>query len=82
MSNFLLAFEGFKGNTAIGFVAVLAIILFATKFFGILFRRIGLPQVLGYIIAGILVGPSIFGELFYKWFGGGFCFIEIGRAHL
>ncbi len=75
MSNFLLAFEGFKGNTAIGFVAVLAIILFATKFFGILFRRIGLPQVLGYIIAGILVGPSIFGELFYKWFGGGFCFI-------
>lgn len=75
MNTYLLTFEGFEGNSAIGFVAVLAIILFATKFFGILFRRIGLPQVLGYIIAGILVGPAIFGELFYKWFGGGFCFI-------
>ena len=75
MSTYLLAFKGFEGNSAIGFVAVLAIILFATKFLGLLFRRIGLPQVLGYIIAGILVGPAIFGELFYKWFGGGFCFI-------
>ncbi len=75
MNTYLLAFKGFEGNSAIGFVAVLAIILFATKFLGLLFRRIGLPQVLGYIIAGILVGPAIFGELLYKWFGGGFCFI-------
>ena len=30
---------------------------------GLLFRRIGLPQVLGFIIAGIVVGPAIFGEL-------------------
>lgn len=75
MNTYLLAFEGYEGNSAIGFVAVLAIILFATKFLGLLFKRIGLPQVLGYIIAGILVGPAIFGELFYKWFGGGFCFI-------
>ncbi len=65
----------FEGNSAIGFVAVLSIILFSTKFLGLLFKRIGLPQVLGYIIAGLLVGPSVFGELFYKWFGGGFCLI-------
>ena len=52
----------FEGNSALGFVAVLAIILFSTKFLGLLFRHFGLPQVLGFIIAGILIGPAIFGE--------------------
>ncbi len=52
----------FEGNSALGFCMVLAIILFSTKFLGLVFRRIGLPQVLGYIIAGILVGPALFGD--------------------
>ena len=52
----------YSGNSALGFVAVLAIILFSTKLLGLLFRKIGLPQVLGFIIAGILVGPAIFGD--------------------
>ncbi len=52
----------FEGNSAIGFVAVLAIILLSTKLLGLLFRKLGLPQVLGFIIAGILVGPAIFGD--------------------
>jgi Kef-type K+ transport system membrane component KefB len=47
----------------LAFAAVLAIILFFTKSFGLIFRHFGLPQVLGYIIAGILVGPAVFGEL-------------------
>ena len=42
---------------------VLAIILLTTKFLGLVFRKIGLPQVLGYIIAGIIIGPAIFGDL-------------------
>lgn len=50
-------------DNGLGFAVVLALILFFTKFFGLLFRRIGLPQVLGYIIAGILIGPAVFGEL-------------------
>lgn len=50
-------------DNGLGFVAVLAIILLFTKLFGLLFRKIGLPQVLGYIIAGIVIGPAIFGEL-------------------
>lgn len=53
----------FEGNTALGFCMVLAIILFSTKLLGLIFRRLGLPQVLGYIIAGILIGPAIFGDL-------------------
>lgn len=52
----------FEGNSALGFVAVLAVILFSTKLLGLIFRKIGLPQVLGYIIAGILIGPAIFGD--------------------
>ena len=49
-------------DNAIGFVAVLAVILFFTKTLGLAFRHFGLPEVLGFIIAGILIGPSIFGE--------------------
>ena len=50
-------------DSGLGFVIILALILLFTKLFGLLFRKIGLPQVLGYIIAGIVIGPAIFGEL-------------------
>lgn len=53
----------FHIDSGIGFAIILAIILLSTKLFGLLFRKLGLPQVLGYIIAGILIGPAIFGEL-------------------
>ena len=49
-------------DNAIGFVAVLAVILFFTKTIGLAFRHYGLPEVLGFIIAGILIGPAIFGD--------------------
>ena len=50
-------------DSGLGFVVILALILLFTKLFGLIFRKIGLPQVLGYIIAGLLIGPAIFGEL-------------------
>jgi len=37
----------------------LALILFATKSLGILMKRLGLPQVVGALLAGILLGPSV-----------------------
>lgn len=40
-----------------------AIILIATKALGMFTRKIGLPQVVGMIIAGILIGPAIFSNL-------------------
>ncbi len=52
----------FVVDNPLAFVAVIAIILFFTKSLGLIFRKVGLPQVLGYIIAGIIVGPAIFGE--------------------
>ena len=36
----------------------LAAILFATKLFSILFRKLGLPQVVGALVAGIVIGPA------------------------
>ncbi len=39
----------------------LAILIFSAKAFGLLSKRIGAPQVVGEIIAGLLVGPAILG---------------------
>lgn len=46
---------------AINFLFQLAVILFVAKTLGILMRKIGLPQVLGFILAGIILGPAIWG---------------------
>ena len=41
----------------------LAVILFATKLLGMGTRKLGLPQVAGMVIAGLLIGPAIFSRL-------------------
>ena len=41
----------------------LSVILLATKFLGLATRRIGLPQVVGMVIAGLLIGPAIVSHL-------------------
>lgn len=41
----------------------LAIILLATKATGILARILGLPQVVGMVIAGLVIGPAIFSQI-------------------
>lgn len=43
------------------FLFTIAVILLTTKTLGLLMRKIGLPQVLGYILAGILIGPALWG---------------------
>ncbi len=45
----------------VDFLGQLAIILFSAKLMGIIFRKLGLPQVLGFIVAGIFVGNAIWG---------------------
>jgi len=40
------------------------IILFVSRIFGIIFRKLGQQTVIGEIIAGVFLGPSIFGWLF------------------
>ena len=39
----------------------LAVIVIAAKFFGLIARKLKAPQVVGEIVAGIILGPSVFG---------------------
>src|SRR5574344_1116939 len=48
----------------------ISIILFATKLLGMFTRKLGLPQVVGMIIAGLLIGPAIFSQLSIGGFKG------------
>lgn len=41
----------------------LAVILLATKALGMLTRKLGLPQVVGMVLAGLLIGPAIFSQI-------------------
>ncbi|OON93145.1 MAG: sodium:proton antiporter [Candidatus Epulonipiscioides saccharophilum] len=44
-----------------GFFLDLAIILLVAKIFGLLFRRLHLPQVVGILVAGLIIGPNVLG---------------------
>ena len=43
-------------------ILYLGIILFSAKGLGLLARKIGLPQVVGMVIAGLLIGPALFSK--------------------
>ena len=40
----------------------LALILLSTKVFGLLTRKVRMPQVVGALLAGLLLGPACFGR--------------------
>ncbi|MBQ6922939.1 MAG: hypothetical protein IJQ66_07610, partial [Clostridia bacterium] len=78
-------------TTITDFLCQIAIILFSTKMIGILMRKCGLPRVLGYIVAGVIIGPAVW-EMFFDLGGlnvfplkpNGYLNAfaeEIGRAH-
>ena len=43
------------------FLLIIAIILLSTKLLGLISERVHMPQVVGALIAGILLGPSVLG---------------------
>jgi len=47
----------------------IVVILFAVRLFSFLFKYIGQPGVIGEIVAGIVLGPSLLGYLFPGFFG-------------
>lgn len=53
-----------NSELSILFFLQLAVILAAVRLVGLLARKIGQPQVVGEMIAGVLLGPSLFGALF------------------
>ncbi|HSS98560.1 MAG TPA: cation:proton antiporter, partial [Terriglobales bacterium] len=56
------------GVTTAQLIFSLAAILLATRIFGWLAHRIGQPQVVGEMIAGIVLGPSLFARFFPGYF--------------
>ena len=54
------------------FVFQLGIIIFVAKFIGRIFGRIGMPSVLGELIAGIIIGPYALGGIPLPFFAHGF----------
>lgn len=54
-------YEDLPVDGGLKFLFTMALILLSTKSLGLLMRKIGLPQVLGYILAGILIGGAIWG---------------------
>lgn len=43
------------------YLADLAIILLSTKLFGLLTKKFNMPQVVGALLAGVILGPAVFG---------------------
>ena len=44
-----------------GYYLCIAVILFSTKLFGLITKKMQLPQVVGALVAGLLLGPACFG---------------------
>ncbi|MDR7301974.1 cation:proton antiporter [Haloactinomyces albus] len=51
-------------SLATGVVAALVVILVATTLFGVMARRVGQPRVVGEMVAGVVLGPSVLGAFF------------------
>ena len=45
------------------FLLDLALILLSTKLLGLLTRKVNMPQVVGALLAGLILGPACFGVL-------------------
>lgn len=43
------------------FLLTIAIVMLFTKIFGLTSERVHMPQVVGALVAGVLVGPSVLG---------------------
>lgn len=41
----------------------ICILLFSAKLIGVIFKKLGLPENIGFIFAGIMLGPSLFGSI-------------------
>lgn len=69
------------GSSTIGLLLLqIIVILTVARLVGALFRHIGQPQVIGEIVAGILLGPSILGALWPEAFA--FLFTEESIAFI
>ena len=56
--------HGFSENQLIGAFLAIAVVLLVTRGMAELCRKLGQPEVLGELLGGFLIGPSVLGALF------------------
>lgn len=66
-SEFLASMQHNLGHPLAILLAQIITIIIVARFFGWLFRKIGQPTVMGEIVAGIVLGPSLVGMLFPEY---------------
>ena len=66
-SEFIDALQYNLGHPLAILLAQIITIIIAARFFGWMFRKIGQPSVMGEIVAGIVLGPSLVGMLFPQY---------------
>ena len=57
-----------KGEEVLHFLVIVSIILIASRFLGEVFRKLKQPVVVGEILAGIIIGPSLLGTFYPDFF--------------
>lgn len=65
---FVNTVQGHIGSHFVTLLIQITLILLTVRFFSLLFRRIGQPGVVGEIVAGIVLGPSLLGAFFPQIF--------------
>ena len=60
-----------------GYLWQLALILASTKLFGLITKRFKMPQVVGALLAGLILGPAILGNLLSGISIGGFQLVDL-----
>jgi Kef-type K+ transport system membrane component KefB len=61
-----------KGEEVLHFLIIVSIILIASRFLGEVFRKLKQPVVVGEILAGIIIGPSLLGSFYPDFFNDTF----------
>ncbi len=61
--------HGFSEHQLLGAFLAIAVVLLVTRGMAELSRRLGQPEVLGELLGGFLIGPSVLGALFPQAFG-------------
>src|SRR5215831_3157952 len=55
-------------NEVFQFLVILTILLAVARIMGELFKKLGMPAIIGELLGGIIIGPSFFGYLFPVFF--------------
>ena len=60
-----------------GYLWQLALILASTKLFGLVTKRFDMPQVVGALLAGLILGPAVLGNILSGITIGGFPLVDL-----